>query len=463
MKKKLLSMCLAASMVAGIVTGCGGAADQTQADNNTASESTETAADAQNDTSADAQSTTSESGSAENVTLRFAWWGGDERNAATLAVIEQFEELHPGVTIEGEPGSNDGYHDKLATQLASGTAPDIVQIDPEIMPTFVDSGDYFVDLNTTSIDMSNFESSYIGLEINGNYDGKQLGLPTGIAGPAILVNKDAADAFGVDLTKADIQWEDFIEMGKAVHEQDPESYLFCVNKEYITNLFVLTMGKQKAGRVFDENGKLVITQEQLAEVFSYVKELYDNNVVAPASYQASYIGDDIQGDANWIAGKYVAAPCYISTVDVMVAANSSANYVAGSLPVYADAKDGGFASNTPQLLAITNSSANPEIAAEFLDYFYNNEKALETLGATRSVPPTQKARDICAANGTLTQIVTDAADIAVAIGGTPNDKISSEEAHKTILFDAVEAIGYGQVTPEQAAEEVYEQYKDLEK
>ncbi|MBP3198411.1 MAG: carbohydrate ABC transporter substrate-binding protein [Butyrivibrio sp.] len=460
MRKRLLSILLATSMVAGVVTGCGSAADQTAPENQEAEETTQASADSQDTTNTEAQNT---SDSAENVTLRFAWWGGDERNAATLKVIEQFEALHPGVTIEGEPGSNDGYHDKLATQLASGTAPDIVQIDPETMPTFVDSGDYFVDLNTTGIDTSNFDPAYIGLQINGNYDGKQLGLPTGIAGPAILVNKDVADSFGVDLTKPDIQWEDYIEMGKAVHEQDPESYLFCLNKEYITNLFVLTMGKQKAGKIFDADGKLVITQDELTEVFSYVKELYDNNVVAPASYQASYIGDDIQGDANWIAGKYVAAPCYISTVDVMVAANPSANYVAGSLPVYADAKDGGFASNTPQLLSITKSSANPEVAAEFLDYFFNNEEALETLGATRSVPPTQKARDICAANGTLTQIVTDSADIAVAIGGTPNDKISSSEEAKTILFDAVEAVGYGQITPEQAAEEVYEQYKDLEK
>ncbi len=458
MRKKLLSMILATAMVTGIVSGCGSASQ----------ESTSTEPATETATAADAtaeQATTAEAASAEpteEVTLRFAWWGGDERNAATMAVIEQFEALHPGVTIEGEPGSSDGYHDKLATQLASGTAADIVQIDPETMPTFVDTGDYFVDLNTTTIDMSGFDASYIGLQINGNYDGKQLGLPTGIAGPAFLVNQDLADSFGVDMTKSGITWDDLLEYGKAVQEKDPETYLLCVNKEYITNLFVLTMAKQKAGKVFDADGKLVITEEELAEVFTYVKALYDNNVVAPATYQASYIGDDIQGDANWIAGKYVAAPCYISTVDVMVAANPSANYVAGSLPVLADAKDGGFASNTPQLLAITNSCEHPEIAAEFLDYFFNNEEALATLGATRSVPPTEKARTICAENGSLTQIVTDCADIAIAVGGTPNDKISSSQEAKTIVCDAVEAIGYGQVTPEQAAADVIEQYKDLE-
>ena len=54
-----------------------------------------------------------------------------------LEVIKQFEAANPNIHIEAEYGSSDGYHDKLATQLASGTAADIVQIDPETMPAFV--------------------------------------------------------------------------------------------------------------------------------------------------------------------------------------------------------------------------------------------------------------------------------------------------------------------------------------
>ncbi len=457
MKKKTIAVLLTAAMAASMLAGCGASSDTASSADSTAA-STESA---ETETTEAAADTTASSG--DSVTLRFAWWGGDERNEATQAVIDQFEAAHPGVTIEGEPGSNDGYHDKLATQLASGTAPDIVQIDPETMPTFVDAGDYFVDLNTTSIDMSTFDADYIGKQINGNYDGKQLGLPTGIAGPAVLVNKTLADELGVDLTKEGITWEDWIEAGKAAHEKDPEAYLLCANKEYITNLVVFPLAKQYGGALFDDDGKLLATEETMTKVFTYVKELYDNNVVAPASYQASYIGDDVQADANWIAGKYVAAPCYISTMDVMVAANDSAEYVAGTLPVLADAKDGGFASNTPQLLAITNSCTNPDIAAEFLNYFFNDATAQETLGATRSVPPTESARKICEEGGKLSEVVTAATDIAVAVGGTPNDKVSSSAEAKTILFDAVEAVGYGQMSPEDAAATVIDEFSALQK
>lgn len=60
-------------------------------------------------------------------------------------------------------------------------------------------------------------------------------------------------------------------------------------------------------------------------------------------------------------------------------------------------------------------------------------------------------------------MVSDSADIAVAVGGTPNDSISSSEEAKTILYDAVESIGYGESTPEDAAADVIDQLQGLQK
>ena len=63
----------------------------------------------------------------DQITLRFMWWGGDARNEATLAVIDQYEKLHPEIRIEAEMNSDQGYIDKVSTMLANGTAPDILQ------------------------------------------------------------------------------------------------------------------------------------------------------------------------------------------------------------------------------------------------------------------------------------------------------------------------------------------------
>lgn len=459
MNKKLLAMGLSVTMIAGMLTGCGSSStesgDSTASTSQTQSEVTE-----QNTASEISQTAASDD---EPITLRFAWWGGDERNAATLEVIEQFEALHPNVTIEAEYGGNDGYHDKLATQLASGTAADIVQVDPETFPQYVSTGDYFVNyMDYSNMDLSTFDENYISLEINGRYDGKQLGLPTGISGAGILVNQDLADEIGIDFTQA-YTWDDLLEMGRKVREYDDSMYLLCANKEYIVNLIVFNYGKQLCGStLFDkETGELNITEEQMAELMQYVKKLYDEGVVAPASYQAAYGGDNLQSDANWIAGKYVSALTYISTIDVMVAANDSANYSMSQLPMLSGCTEKGWASNTPQVMAVTKTCEHPEMAVEFMNYFFNNETALATLGATRSVPPTENARKICSENGKLSEVTMEGANIAAAAGGTPNDKISSSEVAKTILFDAVETVGYGATTPEEAASEIIDSLSSL--
>lgn len=428
MNKKLLAMGLSVTMIAGMLTGCGSSStesgDSTASTSQTQSEVTE-----QNTASEISQTAASDD---EPITLRFAWWGGDERNAATLEVIEQFEALHPNVTIEAEYGGNDGYHDKLATQLASGTAADIVQVDPETFPQYVSTGDYFVNyMDYSNMDLSTFDENYISLEINGRYDGKQLGLPTGISGAGILVNQDLADEIGIDFTQA-YTWDDLLEMGRKVREYDDSMYLLCANKEYIVNLIVFNYGKQLCGStLFDkETGELNITEEQMAELMQYVKKLYDEGVVAPASYQAAYGGDNLQSDANWIAGKYVSALTYISTIDVMVAANDSANYSMSQLPMLSGCTEKGWASNTPQVMAVTKTCEHPEMAVEFMNYFFNNETALATLGATRSVPPTENARKICSENGKLSEVTMEGANIAAAAGGTPKTRFLLQKRQK---------------------------------
>lgn len=432
MKRKLIAMVVFTSMIASLLVGCKGKSSEK--------------VDSQNSTNATNVS------SEEKITLRFSWWGGDERNDATMKVIEQFEQLHTNVTIEAEYGGNDGYHDKLATQLASKTAPDIVQVDPEVFPQYIGISDYFYDYKDYDIDLSNFDESYISLEINGRYDGKQFGLPSGISGAGLLVNKELSEAIGIDFTK-DYTWEDLIEMGKKVREYDDSLYLLCMNKEYIVNLVVFNYAKQLIGNTLCDatNRKVNITEAQMEEVYGFVQRLYDEEVIAPASYQTAYSGDNLQSDPNWINGKYVATYTYISTMDVMAAANEGAEFYAGKLPCLAGAKETGWASNTPQVFAITKTSEYPEMAAEFMNYFFNNTTAQETLGTTRSVPPTTSAREICTEKGLLSEFTMEGANIAASMGGTPNDKISSTAEAKAILFDAVETIGYGMSDSAKAA------------
>ena len=445
--KKYLAIPAALCLAASLLTACGGGKSETTAADTKAEQGQTAAAEKETAKTAD--------GGSEQITLRFSWWGGEERLAATLDVIKQFEELNPNIKIEPEYGSSDGYADKLATQLASGTAPDIIQIDPGLMPALVsDETNYFLDLNTSSFNFSNFDENYYKLRINGFYDGKQLGIPTGISGGAVLVNQGLADQIGIDF-HTQYTWDDIFDWAKKVREYDDSMYLICSNQDYVANILANNYAKQLSGKTFinEETKEINLTSEQWQEVYTFVKRLYDEEVIAPASYSAAYSGDNMQSDPNWIAGKYVCSFTYMSTMETLAAANADAEYTAGLFPLYKGSDVDAWNANCPQIIAINAKSKSPEAAVEFLDYFFNNEKAMETLGCTRSVPPTAKAREICTADGSLSKLLSEAADVAGSYSGMVDDKYFSAAEAKQIVTDEVEAVGFGVTTPESASEE----------
>lgn len=120
--KRVASLAMAGALAAGMLAGCGGN-----------SGSQETAGGGQ------AQGTSAEGGSdsGEQITLRFSWWGGDDRHEATLEAIKLFEEKYPNIKISPEYSGFDGYQSKLSASLAGGQEADIMQIDQPWMGTFL--------------------------------------------------------------------------------------------------------------------------------------------------------------------------------------------------------------------------------------------------------------------------------------------------------------------------------------
>ena len=205
MKKLKLTALLVTMAMTASLAGCGNSASEETTDSTQLSQATATQEAAGTET-------------AENhdpVTLRFMWWGGDERAQATLDVIDKFEQEYPWITIEAEYGSSDGYQEKLTAQLVSGTVADIFQMGTGWMPGYVESNaGYFADFKDFSdvFDLSTFEESI--LKNNGQFDGHQYGVPTGISGHALIYNKKVADEIGVDFS-SDYTWDDIVEMGRS--------------------------------------------------------------------------------------------------------------------------------------------------------------------------------------------------------------------------------------------------------
>lgn len=422
MKRKCLARLLCAALVTASVfsiPGCGTAGQETEKEEQTAEKTDD-----------------------EEIKLRFMWWGDDVRHQATLDVIEQYEKEHPNVTIEAEYGGYDGYFEKLTTQLSGGTVADIIQYNANTVSDLMEIGDVFVNLEDYAdvLDTSDFNQEFI--KNFSYYDGKMIAVPTGINGGIWLANTALFEEADVDAEEVRT-WDDFIEAGKAIHQANESYYLF--------NIDIETLGKELLGSIMaqitgedlvnKDTLEMNFTKEDLQKAFTLIHEMYANDVIEPAADSAPY-ALKLNTNPKWI--NHELAVVYGATSNIFEGYYDFQETAAAmSMPEFEDAKESGILYIPPQMLAISSKCEHPEVAADFLNYFYNDETAINTLKTCRSVPPTEKGQKICAEKGYADPVLVSAIAKAGETGTIHQNLYTPTEAVE-ILQDAVEKIAYDQ-------------------
>ena len=133
---------------------------------------------------------------AQEQTLRFSWWGGGERHEATLKAIAAFEAKNPGVKIKAEYMGFQGYLERLTTQIAGGSEPDIMQINWAWLAMFSKTGDGFYDLNKSKslLALNQFSDEELKM---GTVRDKLNALPSSYTARIFLWNKASFDRAGL--------------------------------------------------------------------------------------------------------------------------------------------------------------------------------------------------------------------------------------------------------------------------
>src|SRR5215218_9027563 len=134
-----------------------------------------------------------EGGSQGPTTLALAWWGNPTRNKNTEAEIAAFQKANPNVTLKGQPGDFASYWDKLATQTAGGTAPDIIQMDMAYISEYGTRGAL---LDLKDVDVSKFAEGTVD---SGKINDKLVGVNAGINSAVIMGNPKIFEKAKMDL------------------------------------------------------------------------------------------------------------------------------------------------------------------------------------------------------------------------------------------------------------------------
>lgn len=389
----------------------------------------------------------SEAAASKDVSLRMMWWGGDSRHVPTYAALEKYHELNSNVTVEGEPTAWDGYYQKLVTQLAGGTAADLLQIDQPWLNELASKGDVFVELTKDNINLDEFDANFLKGMCTVN--GKIYGVPTGTNVNTMIVNVDMLKEAGVDPNTV-WTWENMVTIGKQVHDYNNAWYLNGATPDHIRFWFEMYMA-QLCGGVVDANGKVMFTEAEATKAFEYFQQWFDNGVVAPFA-QTSLFYQKFAEKPNWVNGNEVLAWTWTSSMMKDIA--SREGFETRQLPVMAGAKDSGVLLRPSQIYCVPAASQNVNEALKLLAYMAYDPTAAEILGTARGVPSSTTSLDVATKSGAITEMMSKATKEGVAQAGLPQSSYQTNSEVMQAMQDVIDEFGYGKLTPAEAGKKM---------
>lgn len=387
----------------------------------------------------------------EPVTLSFTWWGNDVRHEITEQLIAAFEAENENITIEPQYTDWAGYWDKLATTVAAGDAPDIIQMDEKQLSTYAANG-VLLDLGSlgTGLNTEDFPEAVLG---TGALDGVQYGVPVGINSYAIMANADVLAELDIELPDDETwTWDDFAEVAVEVTGASGGAVVGSQSWGFedggLNNWL-----RQHGESLYAEDGSPEVTasEETLTEWWEFLLEVTaDGGTPDPSA--------TIERESAGLAESFTATnqsafgPWWSNQVAALREASGS-NLVPLMVPT-PDEGEGATAYYKPSMFwSASAKTEHPGEVALFLDWLANSEEAADILLAERGVPANEKIREyITPELGEVDQEVVDFLDeIAPRVGDAPPATPPGGGAIETIIDQHTQKVLFGDMTPADAA------------
>ncbi|MDF2934758.1 MAG: extracellular solute-binding protein family 1 [Paenibacillaceae bacterium] len=388
----------------------------------------------------------------QQVTLRFSWWGSDVRHKATLAALNKYMELHPNVKIDAEYGGFDGYEQKLKTQLAGGTAPDLIQVDQPWLYDLSGQGDVFLNLNTVKdqLDLSGFDAKF--LSDYTTVKNELQGLPTGLNGMVMTYNKDFFKKYGIPEDTV-FDWENVMEIGKKVKAaSNGQDALINVDPTTVADMFKFYVRQKNGNSFIKDDYTLGFGKTEAVEAMEHIRSFIDSGVILPFEESSAY-DKKIEQFPKWQKGQLGITMNYASLIPAL---KKDVTFKTGVLPliVTKDAKNTAVVTRPSQVYAINKKSKNVKETAALLNWLVNDKEAAVILGDARGTPASGQALKALEEAGKLDADIAAATTISLKTSGGPENGLTNNAELVKVRTDVIQKLAYKKLTPEQAADEM---------
>jgi cellobiose transport system substrate-binding protein len=299
-------------------------------------------------------------------------------NINQKADVDVYTKAHPDVHIKlTEVGSTTETAQALTTALAGGKVPDLVLIQGDDLPKFMQSPDNFVDLTTLGADK--MKSDYLPWVIaqSTTKDGKVIGIPTDVGGMAIAYRTDLFKAAGLPTDRDAVSklwptWDAFMETGKR--------YVQATGKPFVdntpTSIFFQAVN-QGSERYYDAGHNLSYDNPQVKAAFDLTLAVFQSGISAKkTSFSAGWTAGMSKGDFA-----VVSAPSWLLNQIKTNAPGTAGKWDIATIP-------GGSGNWGGSFLAIPKRAKNPQAAWNYIAEMQSPAGELKHFLSQGSLPTT---------------------------------------------------------------------------
>lgn len=395
-------------------------------------------------------------GAPARVQLRMSWWGGNEVHRAQLEAVRRFERRYPHISVKTEYTGWIGHLERLTTQIAGGTAPDLMQINWNWLVLFSRDGRGFHDLEQLRAHLALDEFDRTSLEM-GRVHGRTNAVPLAMAARLFYFNASTYEKAGLAIPRT---WEELMAAGPVFRERLGEEY-YPLDLQFM-DVTALTRSwqVQKSGQplIDEQHERLNANVEDLSEMAALYRRMVDQHVIPSARERASHGYVAPEEMRPWIDGRYAGTYQWISAIGKSVEKLAPGQKVVlAPYPMRAGARDAGLLYRPAMMFAINRDTPHAREAAMLMDFVLNDPEGVRALALKRGVPVSRRALDVLGGDGLLRGLSWDGVQQVATLPNAVRESGYFEHARvRDGFIDIFEELGYGRIDVSRAGERLFE-------
>ena len=388
------------------------------------------------------------------VTLNFTWWGNDDRADRYNQALALFKEKYPYITVQTSFAAFPDYWTARSTEAAGRALPDVMQFDLSYLREFNQNGQLldlqkYVDNGT--IDLSGFDDT---LTKAGVLDDKMIGIPTSTNTFAMFQNPNVIEQTGATFPdEADYTWDDYNDFIKDVSgagEKTPDGYGLYGAVDYTgTFWFFIQWLLQEGKTPFKDDGTFGFEQKDIVKFLDLTADLRKDKLVYPTDRNIA-----LAPKGGFTVNETASEMSWDNFLAGYVADSGTQNLSMAQIPSVKPGEKHLFFKPS-MLLSSGANTKHPEQAATLINFLLTDPEVGKIFGTSKGVPADADQRaavdttegsvdaQVIAYEQKIADQVTESTPIPVKGFGT------IEAKWKTLAED----LGYGNITPEDFAEQ----------